>query len=60
MLHPVGVVAQRVVVAAVGAPALGAGLGADHQTLGQVEEVAELERLGEVVVEDLALVVDGD
>src|SRR6266542_2857057 len=59
VLHPVGVVAGRMVVAEVGAAALGAGEGADHKGLGQVDEEAELDGLGEVVVEDLALVLDG-
>src|SRR5437868_15332371 len=60
VLHPVGVVARRVVVAEMGAPALGAGQGADDERLGQVDEEAQLDRLGEVVVEDLALVLDRD
>src|SRR4051812_42687555 len=57
--HPVGVVPRRVIVAEVGAAALGAGQGAHDEGLGEVDEEAQLDGLGEVVVEDLALVLDG-
>ncbi len=58
MAHPGSVVAAGVVVAEVGTPALGAGSGRDHQRLGQVEQVAQLQGLGEVEVEHRAPVVD--
>src|SRR5207248_5599601 len=46
--------------ARVGAAALLASDPADDHALGQLEQEAELERLREVVVEDLALVLDDD
>ena len=47
-----------IVLARVRAPALVAGQGRAHRRLGAVEQIAQLERLGEVGVVAAALVVD--
>src|SRR3954451_3527158 len=61
MLHEVLVVARREVLRArVGAPALLARLARLEHARGEVEAVAELDRLREVGVEELALVLDDD
>ena len=61
MLEEVLVVAVREVVRPrVGASALRARDARGEHAVGDVEQVAELDRLGEVVVEDVALVVDDD
>src|SRR5437660_557951 len=43
-----------------GAPALLAGKSAHDHALGELEQEAELERLRQIIVEDIALVVDND
>ena len=61
MLEEVLVVAVgEVVRARVRAAALLAGEPADDHARGELEHEAELERLGQVAVEDLALVLDDD
>src|SRR4029453_4850511 len=61
VFHEVLVVPLRVVVRTrVGAPALLALEARDDHARREVEQVSELERLRQVVVEDLALVLDED
>ena len=58
MLEPLVVVARREIGAELGAPGLGALERGEHDRLGAVDHVAELDRAQHVLVEDGAAIVD--
>ena len=60
MLQPVDIIPFRIILAGMGAPALGSRLSADHDGLHKVQDVAQFDGVEEFGVEPVPLVTDGD